>query len=250
MKMHYSVPALSCRQMENSHYILPSTFAEKRDKKNVPNLGHLLVMLLISDTDVTDELTRAIVKEAITRNVVWMLDVRGQNMPELSFLETDASSDYRLQKTFDAGKTSYRLLMFANMMKRCVTTTSADGQRKTLETLRDELFARHGGAPHGSVARLADAVRRIQKVSSFPDFLKAMGCQPMPAKPDFTAFLRRTVQESVEKGYSSWALTQEEALALRIRKEPEVGREQGMQPVHFSKRQFSFFPQAARGRRR
>ncbi|KAK3724788.1 hypothetical protein LTR37_000836 [Vermiconidia calcicola] len=222
----------------------------KRDKKSVPNLGHLLVMVLISDTDVTDELTRAIVKEAITRNVVWMLDVRGQNMPELSFVETDATSDYRLQKTFDAGKTSYRLLMFANMMKRCVTNTSTNGQPKTLAELRDDLFKRHGGAPHGTVTRLADAVRKIQKVSSFPDFLKAMGIQQMPAKPDFAAFLRRTVQESVEKGYSTWALTQEEALALRIRKEPEVGRVQDMQPANFGKRQYTFFPQAARGRRR
>ncbi|TKA34060.1 hypothetical protein B0A50_00040 [Salinomyces thailandicus] len=89
----------------------------ERDKKACPNLGHLLVALLISDvvaqTDGSDdrktkseELTEAIVKEAVTRNVVWMLDDKGAGMAELSYMEPSAVSDYRLQKTFDASKTS------------------------------------------------------------------------------------------------------------------------------------------------
>ena len=48
--------------------------------------------------------------EAITHNVVWMLDARGKNMPELSYMEPDDVSDFHLQKPFEAGKTSYRLL--------------------------------------------------------------------------------------------------------------------------------------------
>ncbi|OAA48207.1 F-box domain, cyclin-like protein [Beauveria brongniartii RCEF 3172] len=46
-------------------------------KRDVPNLGHPLTAMHISDIPVTDELREAIITEAITRNVVWLLDGRG-----------------------------------------------------------------------------------------------------------------------------------------------------------------------------
>ncbi|KAJ6784604.1 hypothetical protein PWT90_10715 [Aphanocladium album] len=55
----------------------------RRDKRHVPNLGHLLTAMHISDVEVTDELRKAIITEAITRNVVWLLDGRGAGMAEL-----------------------------------------------------------------------------------------------------------------------------------------------------------------------
>jgi hypothetical protein len=70
-----------------------------RSKTNFPNLGHLLVALSISDATTTSDLTTAIIKEAVTRNVVWMLDTRGAGMFELSYLEPSEISEYRLRKT-------------------------------------------------------------------------------------------------------------------------------------------------------
>ena len=136
----------------------------KCDKASVPNLGHLLIMFLISDHEITEDITKAIIKEAITRNVVWMLDARGTGMAELSFLETDAVSEYRLRKTFEAGLTSYRLLMFAKLMQDSVnsapastpTTTfisssiSASTATPTRPSISDRctsLFHRHGSPP-------------------------------------------------------------------------------------------------------
>ena len=238
---------------QDANAMITDFLAGKRDKQRVPNLGHLLIMVLISSQDATEELTKAIITEAITRNVVWMLDpVRGQNMPELSFLETDAVSDYRLQKTFEAGKTSYRLLMFASLMNRFINTTTSTGQRKTLAELRDDLFSRHGAPPNGAAAELATAVRKIQAINSFPQFLKAMGIKQMPAKAEFTTYLRRSLHQSVEKGYSKWALSQEEALALREKhgREPEVGRMEGMKAAYAVRPRFTFFPGDGRGGRR
>ncbi|KAK5739669.1 hypothetical protein LTR17_005153 [Elasticomyces elasticus] len=97
----------------------------KRDKTTCPNLGNLLVALLISDSSESVELTKAIIKEAVTRNVVWMLDGRGAGMVELSYLEPSEVSEYRLHKTYEASKTSYNLLMFANLMRRTVSTSVA-----------------------------------------------------------------------------------------------------------------------------
>lgn len=219
----------------------------KTDKQSVPNLGHLLVMVLVADVQVTEELTKAIVKETITRNVVWMLDSRGANMPELSFMETDAISEYRLQKTFEAGRTSYRLLMIAHLMKGAVSTmtTTPSGQRKTLKQLSKEMFDRHGEPPLGAASHLADAVRRIQSVGAFPDLLANLGLTSTSASL-FTNFLRQSLYDSVDKGYSQWALKQSQALGLRLKKEPQVGAA-GVQPDHFGQRGFTFFPQRGGG---
>ncbi|KAK0624982.1 hypothetical protein B0T17DRAFT_590717 [Bombardia bombarda] len=117
-------------------------------KQFCPNLGHLLIALLISDIAPTEQLRTDIITEAITRNVVWLLDKRGANMPELSYLEPDRRSPYRLAKSFAGSKTSYRLLMFAELFQR-MARPSRD---KTLVEVREELFARHGAPPAGAAA--------------------------------------------------------------------------------------------------
>ena len=225
--------------------------AGERDKNTCPNLGHLLVMLLISDVGATvdddampsvEDTVKAIVKEAVTRNVVWMLDSRGANMPELSYMEESAISDYRLQKTFEASKTSYRLLMFLNLMRQ---TVAPAGTRKTLQGRRDDLFSRHGGPPYGAAAGLAAAIRKIQQINSFPEFLHAMSITEPMNKSRFTSFLRNTVHDSMDKGYSKWALRQQEALLLRQWKEPTVEVKEGIRPLPLVGR-YTFFPQEQR----
>ena len=225
----------------------------KTSKQHAPNLGHLLIMVLISDHDVTESLTKAIIKEAITRNVVWMLDAKGANMPELSFLETDAISEYRLQKTFDAGKTSYRLLMFAKEMQKLVanTATIADPetgeiQRQSITQRCKDLFDRHGAPPPGAAASLAARIREIQEVKTFRGFLQTME-MTMPSAEEFTAFLRRTLSLSVEKGYSKWALEQREALLMRKLREPQVGVPDGISPPYTVRQRYTFFPEDRRG---
>ncbi|KAK3332312.1 hypothetical protein B0T19DRAFT_398093 [Cercophora scortea] len=93
-------------------------------KKSTPNLGYLLIALLISDVDPTEELLEAIVTEAITRNVVWMLDRRGAGMAELAYMESDEVSEYRIKKTFEGSLTSYRILMFSELFRRTARPSS------------------------------------------------------------------------------------------------------------------------------
>ncbi|KAK1964599.1 hypothetical protein LY78DRAFT_704271 [Colletotrichum sublineola] len=191
----------------------------KTSKVSCPNLGHLLVCLLISDLEMTEELRKAIITEAITRNVVWMLDKTGANMPELSYLEPDRVSGYRLKKTFEASRTSYRLLMFSELFRR-IARPSRD---KTLVQVRDELFDRHGAPPPGAALQLSSEVRRLHDVDNFPHFFREMGIMNLPTPENFTSVLRACVRESMQRGYSVWGLPDEIALGLRRQVDPKVG---------------------------
>lgn len=200
----------------------------KTGKSDVPNLGHLLVAVLISDADVTNDLIIAIIRETITRNVVWMLDSKGSNMQELAYMEANDISFYRLQKTFDASRTSYRLLMFLNLFRKTINRGSGK-DKKTLIQLREELFNAHGAPPRGTATRLAGDIKTLQNVKNFPEFFQIMGIPP-PQASKFTTFLRDCVVSSMHKGYSVWGITQARALSLRQLKDPEVEVRNGQTP--------------------
>ncbi|KAH7066985.1 hypothetical protein BKA63DRAFT_537376 [Paraphoma chrysanthemicola] len=118
--------------------------AGPRSKSHFPDLGHVLVGALVSDAGLTEELTFLVIKEAILRNVVWMLDAKGAGYAELAYLEPTGVSNYRLVKTFAASPTSYRLLMFLKLF-----SSAARPPKKTLLELRETLFDTHGAPPPG-----------------------------------------------------------------------------------------------------
>ncbi|KAF9872568.1 hypothetical protein CkaCkLH20_10065 [Colletotrichum karsti] len=215
-----------------------------------PNLGHLLVYLLISDIPITDMVRKTIITEAITRNVVWMLDKRGANMPELSYLEPDKVSHYRLRKTFEASRTSYRLLMFSELFRRIARPTNG----RSLVKLRDELFDRHGAPPAGAALHLSTEVRRLHDIDNFWDFFVEMGIEQKPGIEWFTAHLRDCINNSMAKGYSIWGLSEYTALALRCQLEPTVGLYAnlypGYAPRHWELQQATFFPNKKRSQKR
>ncbi len=189
------------------------SFARGRTTKaDCPSLGRLLIALLITDVSVDDKLVVAIIIEAIIRNVVWLLDRQGANLPELSYLEPrHEMSVYRLQKSFEGCRTSYRLLMFSELFRKAARPSSS----RSLEHIRDELFDRHGAPPPGVAARMAAKVRRLHGINSFPKFLEAMKFTP-PSLNRLSLILRQAVVFSASRGYSRWGLQQEEARVLRI----------------------------------
>jgi hypothetical protein len=148
-----------------------------------------------------------------------MLDRKGADMAELAYLEPTAISDYRLQRTFEGSLTSYRLLMFLKLF-----SSAARVPGKTLVQLRDELFDTHGAPPPGVSASMASKIRTIRSIDSFPKFMTAMGIADMPSKSEFTAFLRRTIKDSMDAGYSIMPMTQSQLFLIRRLREPTVER--------------------------
>ncbi|KAL1598817.1 hypothetical protein SLS60_007959 [Paraconiothyrium brasiliense] len=210
--------------VNNANLMVTRFLAGPRTKTHFPDLGHLLVAALISHTGLTQELTFQIIKEAILRNVVWMLDTRGAAMAELAYLEPTPISNYRLQKTFEASRTSYRLLMFLKLFSSAARTPG-----KTLVQLREVLFDTHGAPPPGVTADMAQKIRAIHSINCFPKFLTAMGITQMPARSEFTAFLRRTIGDSVNAGYSRWPMSQSQLYMIRRLYEPAVERSKEVQ---------------------
>ena len=212
------------RMIESANHKISYFLSGQKSKAACPNLGHLLVATLISRDGLTEELSLAIINEAILRNVVWMLDLKGANMPELSYLEPSAVSEYRVRKTFQASLTSYRLLMFCSLFCKSARSDLI----KPLASLRDELFDTHGAPPRGTAEQMAREIRRIKTIDSFPLFLQEMGLKDVPEQSEFTSFLRRMVEESVEVGYSRMPISQGEALALRKSVDPSVEIAEGV----------------------
>lgn len=202
-------------------------------KVDCPNLGHLLIAALISDVEMTPAVMKSIIKEAITRNVVWMLNA----MPELAYMEPSAISHYRLKHTFEASKTSYRLLMFLNLFRRA----AVGSPRKPLKIILDEAFERHGAPPRGSAKKLADSIKYIHTVDNFADFLFCMGIEK-PSGEWFTEFLRKCIKASEEKRYSKMPFSQNHALWLRQEKEPSVEVQPNFPAVPVDMSGRSFFP--------
>ena len=196
-----------------------SDFLQGRvSKADCPNVGVLIGAALICTSGLTEPLMRAIINESIKRNVVWMLDSRGQNMPELAYFEPSAVSVYRMQRTFEASLTSYRLLMFYSLFYRIARADPTT----PLSTIRDEMFDRHGAPPPGTSSQMAGDIRRIKTINSFPAFMREVGINVLPSDEELTSFLRSMITESEEAGYSKMPITQSRAYALRRMEEPDV----------------------------
>jgi ubiquitin-protein ligase len=203
--------------VDGANRIVSSFVVGPRNKSTFPDLGHVLVAALISSAGLTEELTFLIIKEAILRNVVWMLDTKGAGYAELAYLEPSAISDYRLAMTFHASPTSYRLLMFLKLF-----SSAARPPSKSLTELRDALFDTHGASPPGTSTVMAQRIRKIREINSFPGFLTAMGITDMPSKAEFTSFLRRTINDSVSVGYSCMPMSQSQLYMIRKTREQHV----------------------------
>ena len=222
--------------------MIRSFMSGSTSKTDVPNLGYLLIALLISDIEPTEALMKKIVTEAITRNVVWLLDRKGAGMAELAYLESDTISHYRLKKTFEGSRTSYRLLMFSELFRRTARpsppksrasttptrvpavpkplavsfsaaaaataqTTPVSPPRSRTPTRKTLVQLRdelfkRHGGPPSGTA--ARLASEVRRLQQINDFPSFLREMgiTIPSASNFTAVLRDTVKASADKGYS------------------------------------------------
>ena len=199
----------------------------KSSKEDCPNLGHFITSTLVSDNGLTPDLGQEIINEAIIRNVVWMLDRKGANKPELSYIEPTPTSDFRLRHTFEASKTSYRLLMFQALFYKIARPVDTP-----ISQICDDAFERHGAPPPGTAERLAQDIRHLKTVNTFPEFFDVMGIDYDSIKAEFPGFLKSSIAKSRGKGYSCQPVTQGQALALRRAREHGIPVAEGVKIDH------------------
>ncbi|KZV89483.1 hypothetical protein EXIGLDRAFT_678010 [Exidia glandulosa HHB12029] len=179
-------------------------YPNARGKDVTPDLGELLVQAALCEGLGWEALRKPLVQEAMTRNVVWMLDQRqGKGLAGLALLEGESVSEWRLKTTFEASRTGLRLLMFQHMF---LSELSSLGQRDpktgrvTLMGMKNGLDARYGLPPRDMPARMVVRVKDIYSVDNFAAFAYRLGL-PTPSKSWMTSYLRARVVESAQRGY-------------------------------------------------
>ncbi|KAG9191884.1 hypothetical protein G6011_10618 [Alternaria panax] len=97
---------------------------------------------------------------------------------------------------------------------------------------------------------MAEDIHEIHEFNTFPQFLAKMGLKEQPSQEQFTTFLRRTITDSIEAGYSIMPLTQSQLYLIRQAKEPDVEIAEVVHVTYADRRWFrdgswqrpSFFP--------
>ncbi|CAB9512106.1 conjugating enzyme E2 [Seminavis robusta] len=161
-----------------------------RHKRQVPNLGVLLVCLTLSKTG-WNSLRRPLVMEAFDRNVRWIL----QEYPLLA-KESLKPAD-RLLCTFDGAKTSLRLLMFQTyFMSRIGRPAGAKGPLDVLDQ-----YDRQMGKPTPEQKRdLQRTAKEILAVTTWPQFFRRLGGS-VPPSARLVEILKEAVGHSARKRY-------------------------------------------------
>ncbi|KAI9352498.1 hypothetical protein DFJ73DRAFT_347294 [Zopfochytrium polystomum] len=101
---------------------------QARQKSHVPDLGELLIWLILVPGLSWSVVQRPLIEELLTRNVVWVLNQH----PHLAHIEhRDCVSERRLQETFKGGLTGLRLLLFQVRFLKDLVWAATDSSTKT-----------------------------------------------------------------------------------------------------------------------
>jgi hypothetical protein len=99
------------------------------------------------------------ITEVVTRKMIRLL----HKYPELAYKEPGPISEYRLDKSFQAPKASYRILKFLNQFRKI----AIGSPRKSIHEFRANAFDRHGAPSPGGAKILAEFIKNIRKVNNF-----------------------------------------------------------------------------------
>lgn len=184
---------------------------EMRNKSKTPDLGELIASLLMvralpcidNKGPVTwERVCPSFVEEATVRNVRWVL----QQYPYLENIEGEGpddqarwrgADDARMGMTFNASRTSLRLIMFqVTFMELFVEAYGATGGLKRLDDA-------YGFVDASLPERMVAEIKEIYKVNTWPAYFSKIRFERGRAfgKVRFAQMLRDTVKESAKRGY-------------------------------------------------
>lgn len=178
-----------------------------------------MVQLCLATKYTWEDIATNFLQEFFDRCVLWMLDGQSGDKGELAYLEQDASSEYRLQTTLEAMKTSTRLLMFQVFFMKYVGRPEGATHEDILKGYDD----RYGFPVSGMAVKLQNACKDFYKVKTWKNFYRRIEITP-PTNTMTTSILREAVRRSERKGYHKNRFSQEQLFLLRQSKDPFVNQ--------------------------
>ncbi|KAF7314430.1 UBIQUITIN-CONJUGAT-2 domain-containing protein [Mycena kentingensis (nom. inval.)] len=186
---------------------------DKRDKTHVPDLGELIILIMLAICCPSASSTAPIkwsslagpfLEEAITRNVRWVL----KDAPHLELLES-GPSDFRLSQTFTRSRTSLRLIMFQ--------ITFLDLFFRAYASNLARLDDNYGFPDKELPEKMVEEIKAIYKVDSWPGFFTRVRFAQGVAfgKVKFSEMLRDAVKLSAERMYHTPARGVRQTLRLK-----------------------------------
>ncbi|KAG5634441.1 hypothetical protein H0H81_001943, partial [Sphagnurus paluster] len=171
---------------------------KSRYKSSVPDLGELIVLITLvlahpragNNPISWTTINGPFLEEAIVRNVRWVL----KGHPVLEAMESGTSS-YRLYHTFQASKTSLRLIMFQMAF--------LDTFVNTYSTRLSRLDDNYGFPDPDIPARMVEEVKAIYRVDTWTGFFHRVQYARGIAlsQEDFSRMLRNAVNTSAKRKY-------------------------------------------------
>jgi hypothetical protein len=161
-----------------------------RVKPHTPDLGELIVQLLVSKYSWSD-VAGAFLSEMFVRNVSWMLKAA----PELGSVTADVSPCYRLTRSFESSFLSVRIIAFSV----AVLSLSADLVRQENHVAETVLRP----PDLALVSRLQAVTLRIARIENFSDFFCSVYVTPLSVA-NTDQFLLSSVYCAKQLGSKYW----------------------------------------------
>jgi len=171
-----------------------------RHKKVVPSLGEFIPLLTISKYT-WETLALPIVKETMTRNVLWI----AKAFPILGAVDENPLSDAELvrpKKSFEASRTSLRLIMFHVYF----LTSIAKVGKSSITEISEGYDSRYGRPTEHKENQLQKNIFKIKNVSGFKQYFKQVKL-PVPSDAQILELLQQCVVDSSIKRYHFWSKT-------------------------------------------
>jgi len=190
--------------------------SSKRVKLVAPDLGELLVLLCLSSNYRWENVAKEFLSESFDRNVLWLLDKRSGDHPELCYLESYPVSTYRMEVSFKSTLVSRRLLMFQVAFLKLVGRPAG----KTLGDILNGYRGSYGMPSQPAINKLHQTCKDIFAIQNWNEFYSALGL-PTPSAEEITSALREAVRRSEAKGYHCDRTNPAEIVAWRKKVDAE-----------------------------
>ena len=168
-----------CQAIISNHIATFMRDPGARTKNKTRNLGHftaLVAMASCKHTLLGGNIMAAIMREALTRNMLWLgqYDVQGEIVPKLKAQEIEGFEEVIAATAFASGVKSMRLFVCMTLLQNIMTS-----EGKTKVEYFKGLDATNGFPSVVEVRRFQRGVEVLHEMKSWPDVLKALGLKVM-----------------------------------------------------------------------